>query len=69
MKMKIKRTFIRKLAKILAPRFGYTVVGVGYLKRHYSLSYNEALSWAACYDDGALIVRKDIIIAHKGTIK
>ena len=69
MTMKIKRNIIKTFVNVFAPRFGYTIVGIGYRKRHYTLSYNEALAWVACYDDGALIVRKGIIIAHKGAIK
>lgn len=66
--MKIKRNIVNTFVNTFAPRFGYTVVGVGYRKRHYTMTYREALSWAACYKSGALIVHKGIIIAHRKAV-
>lgn len=63
--MKIIRNTIKQA---IAKRFGFTVVGLGYNKRHYTLSFSEALEWAACYDDGAIIVKGGVIIAQKGHI-
>lgn len=63
--MKIIRN---KIKQAIAKRFGFTVVGLGYNKRHYTLSFSEALEWAACYDDGAIIVKNGIIIAQKGYV-
>lgn len=57
-----------KIKNTIAKRFGFTVVGLGYNKRHYCMSFSEALEWACCYDDGAIIVKGGIIIAQKGYV-
>lgn len=41
------KSFIYKTACTL---FGYTVQGVGFKKKHFSLTRAEALEWLACYD-------------------
>lgn len=43
--MKISRIISNAVAK----RIGYTVIGIGCTKRHYTHTYNEALEWAMCY--------------------
>ena len=53
------------LHTILAKAFGFVVIGDGYKKRHYTLSFKEAVSWAACYADGASIYGKGICVASK----
>jgi hypothetical protein len=50
--MKISRIISNAIAK----RIGYTVIGTGWTKRHYTHTYSEALEWVACYKgDGATI--------------
>ena len=39
--------------------FGYRVMGFGYSKIHYTFTRREALSWVACYDDGAIVLRRN----------
>jgi hypothetical protein len=43
--MKITRIISTAIAK----RIGYTVIGTGCVKRHYTHSYGEAMAWAKCY--------------------
>ena len=39
----------RILSNAVAKRIGFTVVGIGCIKHHYTHTYSEALEWAACY--------------------
>ena len=34
--------------------FGYTVQGVGFKHKHYSLTRAEALEWLGCYDNAVM---------------
>jgi len=43
--MKISRIISTAIAK----RIGYTVIGIGCTKRHYTHTYSEAMAWAKCY--------------------
>lgn len=56
---------MKTLHRTLSKAFGFVVIGNGYRHRHYTLSFKEAVSWAACYDDGANIYRKGICVASK----
>jgi hypothetical protein len=38
--------------------FGYRVMGFGYSKTHYTFTRREALEWVACYDEGAIVLKK-----------
>ncbi len=55
----------RNLHRILSKAFGFVVIGDGYSKRHYTLSFKEAVSWAACYSDGANVYKRGIWVASK----
>jgi hypothetical protein len=46
--------------------FGYTVVGVGFHKRHHCLTRSEALEWLACYPH-ALLMRRGVVVAERKT--
>jgi hypothetical protein len=63
--MKISRIITNTIAK----RIGFTVIGKGYAKRHYTFTMSEALAWAACYDDGATVYLNGIFAAHRYTVK
>ena len=43
--MKISRIISTAVAK----RIGYTIIGIGCTKRHYTHTYSEAMAWAKCY--------------------
>jgi hypothetical protein len=47
---------------------GYTIIGKGYTKRHYALTYTEALAWAACYDDGATVYASGYAVAQRNKV-
>lgn len=53
------------LYRIAAKAFGFVVIGNGYSKRHYTLRFSEAISWAACYADGANVYKRGIWVASK----
>jgi hypothetical protein len=53
------------MKNIIAKTFGFMIIGDGYTKRHYTLSFKEALAWASCYADGANVYRKGIWVASK----
>lgn len=40
----------REIYQLFCKLFGYTVIGVGFKKKHYSLTRADALEWLACYD-------------------
>ena len=40
----------KEIYRTLCKLFGYTVIGVGFKKKHYSLTRADALEWLACYD-------------------
>ena len=63
--MKLSRIITNSIAK----RIGFTIIGTGYAKRHYTFTMSEALSWAACYDTGATIYLNGIFAAHRYTVK
>lgn len=59
----------RQITNAIAARIGFTVIGKGYVKRHYTFTMSEALAWAACYDDGATVYLNGVFAAHRYTIK
>jgi len=48
--------------------FGYTVIGVGFKKKHYSLTRADALEWLACYDH-ALMYKGRRLYSERRTLK
>jgi hypothetical protein len=53
----------------LAKTYGFTIIGVGFKKRHYTFTYSEAVEWAACHPlHGAVIYKGGIPVAYKGKI-
>ena len=58
----------RELKEQLCKLFGYTVIGVGFKKKHYSLTRAEALEWLACYDH-ALMYQGRKLYSERRTLK
>lgn len=58
----------RELHQLLCKLFGYTVIGVGFKKKHYSLTRADALEWLACYDH-ALMYRGRVLYSERRTLK
>jgi dipeptide/tripeptide permease len=55
--------FIRN---VLAETYGFTVIGKGHAKRHYTFTFSEAVNWAACYPlSGATVYKGGIWVATK----
>ena len=48
--------------------FGYTVIGVGFKKKHYSLTRADALEWLACYDH-AIMYKGQRLHSERRTLK
>jgi hypothetical protein len=63
------KTIKRNVYNTIAKAFGFVVIGNGYGKRHYAISFKEALSWAAGYDDGATVYRRGLPVASKKLIR
>lgn len=53
-----------EIALMLKKAFGFVTIGDGFAKRHYSFTYSEALTWAACYDT-ATVYRRGNFVAWK----
>ena len=45
----------------LAKQFGYKVTGVGFKKKHYTLSKAEAMQWMGCYNEALLFKGKTLV--------
>jgi hypothetical protein len=59
----------KTIRNCLAKAVGFTVIGVGFKKRHYTFTYSEAVEWAACHPlHGAVIYKGGIPVAYKGKI-
>ena len=56
---------MKNIHTFIAKAFGFVVIGDGYKHRHYTLRFSEAISWAACYADGASIYKRGIDVASK----
>jgi len=52
----------------LCKLFGYTVIGVGFKKKHYSLTRADALEWIACYDH-AIMYKGRVRYSERRTLK
>jgi hypothetical protein len=52
----------------LCKLFGYTVIGVGFKKKHYSLTRADALEWLACYDH-AIMYKGRMRYSERRTLK
>jgi hypothetical protein len=49
----------------LAKQIGYKVTGVGFKKKHYTLSKAEAMQWMGCYDEALLFKGKTLVGSRK----
>ena len=58
----------KEIHQTLCKLFGYTVQGIGFKKKHYSLTRTEALEWLACYDH-ALMYRGRVLYSERRTLK
>jgi hypothetical protein len=58
----------KELKEQLCKLFGYTVIGVGFKKKHYSLTRAEALEWLACYDH-AVMYKGRKLYSERRTLK
>jgi len=56
------------IIKTLAPYIGYTVHGIGFKKKHYSLTRADALEWLACYDH-AIMYKGRVFYSERRTLK
>jgi len=52
----------------IAKAVGFTVIGKGSKKRHYTFTFSEAAEWAACYGrhGGASIYKGGLWVASRG---
>jgi hypothetical protein len=58
-------TLANMIRKAIAKRFGYHTVGAGFEHvTHYSLTFKNAVEWAACYD-AAIIWKNGQLVATK----
>jgi hypothetical protein len=59
---------MQTIRNILAKAVGFTVIGKGSKKRHYTFTFSEAAEWAACYGrhGGASIYKGGIWVASRG---
>jgi len=58
----------KEIKELFCKLFGYTVIGVGFKKKHYSLTRADALEWLACYDH-ALMYRGRSFYSERRTLK
>lgn len=58
----------REIYQLLCKLFGYTVQGVGFKHKHYSLTRADALEWLACYDH-ALMYKGRVLYSERRTLK
>jgi hypothetical protein len=57
-----------EIKETLCKLFGYTVIGVGFKKKHYSLTRADALEWLACYDH-AMMYKGRRLYSERRTLK
>ncbi len=55
-----------EIAMMLKKAFGFAVIGQGFNKRHYTFTFSEAVTWAACYDV-ATVYRRGNFVALKAS--
>lgn len=58
----------REIKEQLCILFGYTIIGVGFKKKHYSLTRADALEWLACYDH-AIMYKGQRLHSERRTLK
>jgi hypothetical protein len=58
-----------KMLNYICKLIGYRVYGFGYSKEHLTLTRKGALSWAGCYDDGAMIMRRHRVVAVRNKLR
>jgi len=58
----------KEIKELFCKLFGYTVIGVGFKKKHYSLTRADALEWLACYDH-ALMYKGRSFYSERRTLK
>ncbi len=58
-----------KMLNYICKLIGYQVYGFGYSKEHLTLTRKAALSWAGCYDDGAMIMRRHRVVAVRNKLR
>lgn len=59
---------MQTIRNFLAKTIGFTVIGKGSKKRHYTFTFSEAAEWAACYGrhGGASIYKHGLWVASRG---
>ena len=59
---------MKHIINFLAKTIGFTVIGKGSKKRHYTFTFSEAAEWAACYGrhGGASIYKGGLWVASRG---
>jgi len=59
---------MKHIINLLAKAVGFTVIGKGSKKRHYTFTFSEAAEWAACYGrhGGASIYKGGLWVASRG---
>ncbi len=59
---------MKHIINLLAKTIGFTVIGKGSKKRHYTFTFSEAAEWAACYGrhGGASIYKGGLWVASRG---
>ena len=58
----------KEILQTFCKLFGYTVIGIGFKKKHYSLTPAVALEWMACYDH-ALMYKGRRFYSERRTLK
>lgn len=58
----------REIYQTLCKLFGYTVQGVGFNHKHYSLTRADALEWLGCYDNATMYKGRKLY-SEKRTLK
>ena len=58
----------KELHQLFCKLFGYTVIGIGFKKKHYSLTRADALEWLACYDH-AIMYKGRVLYSERRTLK
>ena len=57
-----------KAHNLICKLFGYTTIGIGFKKKHYSITRADALEWLACYDH-ALMYKGRKLYSERRTLK
>jgi hypothetical protein len=59
---------MKHIINLLAKAVGFTIIGKGSKKRHYTFTFSEAAEWAACYGrhGGASIYKGGLWVASRG---